>query len=606
MKLTFLGANHEVTGSCTLLEAAGQRYLIDCGMEQGKDIYENQPIPVAPGEIDGVLATHAHIDHTGLLPLLVRNGFRGKIYATKPTTELCDIMLRDSAHIQEFEAEWKNRKAKRAGDAPVEPMYTVQDAEAAMKLFIGVDYETKVELAPGLEIRFVDVGHLLGSSSIEIWVTENGSTTKLVFSGDIGNTNQPLIKDPAYITDADYVVMESTYGDRLHGPKPDYVAELSKILQRTFDRGGNVVIPSFAVGRTQELLYFIREIKEKGLVTGHGNFPVYIDSPLAIEATRIFQNTDEECYDTETRALLDANINPIQFPSFAVGRTQELLYFIREIKEKGLVTGHGNFPVYIDSPLAIEATRIFQNTDEECYDTETRALLDANINPIQFPGLRVSITSDESRMINADPVPKVIISASGMCEAGRIRHHLKHNLWRPECTILFVGYQAVGTLGRTLIDGATTVKLFGETIEVQADICQLTGLSGHADKDGLLRWVNSFEPKPKRVFIVHGNDEVEDIFAQTLKEQGFTASAPYNGEQWGIGAEGAVCIKEGNRVHIEHRLGESASRAATVFQRLVNAGKRLLRVIEHNEGGANKDLAKFADQINALCDKWDR
>ena len=221
MKLTFLGANHEVTGSCTLLEAAGQRYLIDCGMEQGKDIYENQPIPVAPGEIDGVLATHAHIDHTGLLPLLVRNGFRGKIYATKPTTELCDIMLRDSAHIQEFEAEWKNRKAKRAGDAPVEPMYTVQDAEAAMKLFIGVDYETKVELAPGLEIRFVDVGHLLGSSSIEIWVTENGSTTKLVFSGDIGNTNQPLIKDPAYITDADYVVMESTYGDRLHGPKPD-------------------------------------------------------------------------------------------------------------------------------------------------------------------------------------------------------------------------------------------------------------------------------------------------------------------------------------------------------------------------------------------------
>ena len=535
MKLTFLGANHEVTGSCTLLEAAGQRYLIDCGMEQGKDIYENQPIPVAPGEIDGVLATHAHIDHTGLLPLLVRNGFRGKIYATKPTTELCDIMLRDSAHIQEFEAEWKNRKAKRAGDAPVEPMYTVQDAEAAMKLFIGVDYETKVELAPGLEIRFVDVGHLLGSSSIEIWVTENGSTTKLVFSGDIGNTNQPLIKDPAYITDADYVVMEPTYGDRLHGPKPDYVAELSKILQRTFDRGGNVVIPSFAVGRTQELLYFIREIKEKGLVTGHGNFPVYIDSPLAIEATRIFQSTDEECYDTETRALLDANINPIQ-----------------------------------------------------------------------FPGLRVSITSDESRMINVDPVPKVILSASGMCEAGRIRHHLKHNLWRPECTILFVGYQAVGTLGRTLIDGATTVKLFGETIEVQADICQLTGLSGHADKDGLLRWVNSFEPKPKRVFIVHGNDEVEDIFAQTLKEQGFTASAPYNGEQWGIGAEGAVCIKEGNRVHIEHRLGESASRAATVFQRLVSAGKRLLRVIEHNEGGANKDLAKFADQINALCDKWDR
>ena len=338
MKLTFLGANHEVTGSCTLLEAAGQRYLIDCGMEQGKDMYENQPIPVAPGEIDSVLVTHAHIDHTGLLPLLVRNGFRGRIYATDPTVELCGIMLRDSAHIQEFEAEWKNRKGKRSGAEPVEPMYTIQDAEAAVRLFRGVEYGKKTELAPGLEIEFVDVGHLLGSSSIEIWVTENGTTTKLVFSGDIGNQNQPLIKDPTYLADADYVVMESTYGDRLHGPRPDYVGELTKILQRTFDRGGNVVIPSFAVGRTQELLYFIREIKEKGLVKGHGNFPVYIDSPLAIEATRIFKDTDPDCFDDETRALL----------------------------AKG-------------------------------------------IDPIQFPGLRVSVTSDESRMINADREPKVIL-----------------------------------------------------------------------------------------------------------------------------------------------------------------------------------------------------
>ena len=322
MKLTFLGANHEVTGSCTLLEAAGQRYLIDCGMEQGKDMYENQPIPVAPGEIDGVLITHAHIDHTGLLPLLVRNGFRGRIYATDPTVELCGIMLRDSAHIQEFEAEWKNRKGKRSGAEPVEPMYTIQDAEAAVRLFRGVEYGKKTELAPGLEIEFVDVGHLLGSSSIEIWVTENSTTTKLVFSGDIGNQNQPIIKDPTYLADADYVVMESTYGDRLHGPRPDYVGELTKILQRTFDRGGNVVIPSFAVGRTQELLYFIREIKEKGLVKGHGNFPVYIDSPLAIEATRIFKDTDPDCFDDETRALLAKGIDPIQFPGLRVSVTR--------------------------------------------------------------------------------------------------------------------------------------------------------------------------------------------------------------------------------------------------------------------------------------------
>ena len=535
MKVTFLGAAHEVTGSCTLLEAAGRRFLIDCGMEQGRDVYENQPIPVAPGEVDWVLATHAHIDHTGMLPLLVRNGFRGKIYATNPTVELCGIMLRDSAHIQEFEAEWKNRKAQRSGAELVEPMYTVQDAEAAMKLFVGVDYDKRIELAPGIEVRFVDVGHLLGSASIELWITEGDTTTKLVFSGDIGNLDQPIIKDPAYISEADYVFMESTYGDRLHGPRPDYVNELAKILQRTFDRGGNVVVPSFAVGRTQEMLYFLREIKEKGLVKGHGNFPVYIDSPLATEATRIFRDTDPDCFDAQTRALL----------------------------EKG-------------------------------------------IDPINVPGLRISVTSDDSRMINTDRTPKVILSASGMCEAGRIRHHLKHNLWRPECTILFVGYQAVGTLGRTLIDGAVNVKLFGETIDVQAEICQLTGLSGHADREGLLAWVNAFSPKPKRVFVIHGEDEVENIFAQTLTEQGFTACAPYNGEQWAIGAEGAVCLQEGSRVRLEHKPSEGASRAATVFQRLVSAGKRLLRVIEHNEGGANKDLAKFADQINALCDKWDR
>ena len=535
MKLTFLGANHEVTGSCTLLEAAGGRWLIDYGMEQGKDVYENQPLPYAPGELDGVLITHAHIDHTGLLPLLVRQGFRGKIYATRPTVALCGIMLRDSGHIQEFEAEWKNRKGQRAGAQPVEPLYTVQDAEAAMKQFVGVAYGRRTALAPGLEVCFTDAGHLLGSASIELWVTEGAETTKLVFSGDIGNLNQPLLRDPDYLSGADYVVMESTYGDRLHGPKPDYVAELTGILQRTFDRGGNVVIPSFAVGRTQELLYFIREIKEKGLVRGHADFPVYIDSPLAIEATRIFLDTD---------------------------------------------------PV--------------------CFDEETLALLDKGINPISFPGLRVSVTSEDSRAINTDTTPKVILSASGMCEAGRIRHHLKHNLWRPESTILFVGYQAVGTLGRTLVDGTDLVRLFGESIEVRAEICQLTGMSGHADRDGLLRWVNAFAPRPRRVFVVHGDDEVENRFAETLAGQGFVVSAPYNGEQWMLKPEGAVCLQEGSRARAERRPAESQSRAATVFQRLVNAGKRLMRVIEHNEGGANKDLARFADQINALCDKWDR
>ena len=316
MKLTFLGANHEVTGSCTLLETGGLHFLIDCGMEQGKDVYENQPLPVAPGEIDGVLLTHAHIDHSGHLPLLAKQGYRGKIYATRPTCRLCDIMLRDSAHIQESEAEWKNRKNARAGLPPVEPDYTVEDAETAVSLFVGVDYDKRVELAPGVEARFTDVGHLLGSASIELWVTEGEKTTKLVFSGDIGNLNQPILKDPTYLTEADYVIMESTYGDRSHPPRPDYIKE-----------------------------------------------------------------------------------------------------FMREIKEKNLVTGHGNFPVYIDSPLAIEATRIFRDTSENCFDADTRALLDAGIDPIAFPGLRVSITSDESRMINSDLTPKVILSASGMCDA---------------------------------------------------------------------------------------------------------------------------------------------------------------------------------------------
>ena len=535
MKLTFLGAAREVTGSCTLIEAGGHRFLVDCGMEQGKDVYPNADLPCAPGEIEAILLTHAHIDHSGRIPYLYKNGFRGPIYSTDATMDLCEIMLEDSAHIQEQEAEWKNRKAQRSGNELVEPDYTVEDAIAVMKQFVPQSYGKPLEVFPGITATFTDVGHLLGSASITLQVTENGESQTIVFSGDIGNLNQPIIKDPTYIQQADYVFMESTYGDRNHDPRPDYVAELAKILQRTFDRGGNMVVPSFAVGRTQEMLYFLREIKEKGLVKGHGNFPVYIDSPLATEATRIFRDTDPDCFDAQTRALL----------------------------EKG-------------------------------------------IDPINVPGLRISVTSDDSRMINTDRTPKVILSASGMCEAGRIRHHLKHNLWRPECTILFVGFQAVGTLGRTLIEGVDSVKLFGEAIEVKAEICQLTGMSGHADKDGLLRWVNAFTEKPRRVFVIHGEDEVENRFVDTLTDQGFTACAPYNGAQWAIGAEGAVCLQEGTKVRVEQRTGEGANRAATVFQRLLSAGKRLLRVIEHNEGGANKDLAKFADQINALCDKWDR
>ena len=534
MKLTFLGANHEVTGSCTLLEAAGQRILIDCGMEQGRDVFENVPLPLAPGDVDALLVTHAHIDHTGHIPLLVQQGYRGPIYATEATTALCDVMLRDSAHIQEFEAEWKNRKGQRSGAPLVVPLYTIEDAQNALKLFVPEPYGAAVEIAPGISIRFTDVGHLLGSASIEVWVTEEGRTEKIVFSGDIGNLDQPIIRDPQYLTEADYVVMESTYGDRTHGPKPDYIRELTEILQETFDRGGNVVIPSFAVGRTQEMLYFLREIKEKGLVRGHGDFPVYVDSPLAIETTHIFT---ENMYG--------------------------------------------------------------------CFDEKAMALVRQGVDPIRVPGLKLTVTSDESRLINSDRVPKVIISASGMCEAGRIRHHLKHNLWRPECTVLFVGYQAAGSLGRMLVDGATEVKLFGETIEVRAQIRQLTGMSGHADKNGLLRWIHAFAQKPRRVFIIHGEDAVEDAFAATLAEEGYTVAAPYNGAEWDLTAD--TCLHEGNKVRIAAREpGAAPGRANTVYQRLVEAGRRLMTVISHNQGGANKDLARFAAQIQSLCDKWDR
>jgi len=530
MQLTFLGATHEVTGSCFYLTACGKKIVIDCGMEQGPNYFENQEIPVAAGEVDYVLLTHAHIDHSGMLPLLCKNGFSGEIHSTDATADLCSVMLRDSAHIQEFEAEWRNRKAQRAGREPYVPIYTMDDAVAAIGLFVPHFYDQKFALCEGVEVRFTDVGHLLGSASIEIWVTEGDVTKKVVFSGDIGNLHQPIIRDPQYIADADYVVMESTYGDRSHGPRPDYISELSQIMQRTFDRGGNVVIPSFAVGRTQEMLYFLRQIKEERLVTGH------------------------------------------------------------------------DFSVYVDSPLAVEATNIFRENGAECYDDETRALIQKGINPISFAGLKVSVSAEESKAINFDASSKVILSASGMCDAGRIKHHLKHNLWRRESTILFVGYQAVGSLGRQILEGAETVKLFGEAIEVKAEIARLAGVSGHADKEGLLNWIGHFSPKPQRVFVVHGDDAVCEAFTAELTSRGFSAVAPYSGSSFDLATN--VCLVAKGPVPIKKDY--AARRAQSTFERLLAAGKRLLTVIEHNKGGTNKDLARFASQIDSLCDKWDR
>lgn len=538
MKLTFLGATHEVTGSCTYLEACGKRILIDCGMEQGPDEFENQEIPVSASDLDLVLLTHAHMDHSGKLPLLYQQGFRGPIYTTEATKDLCGIMLRDSAHIQMFEAEWKNRKGRRAGKEEVFPLYDMNDALGAIELLEGLPYDQKLSLANGIQVRFVDAGHLLGSASIEIWITEEEISRKLVFSGDIGNLNQPLLRDPHYISEADYVVMESTYGDRSHGDEaPDYVKELAEIIQRTFNRGGNVVIPSFAVGRTQEILYFIRKIKEDHLIKGHDDFEVYVDSPLAVEATSIFQK------------------------------------------------------------------HMWEDFDEEAMELVRRG-----INPIGFPGLRTAVTSEDSKEINADWKPKVILSASGMCEAGRIRHHLKHNLWRPECTILFVGYQAVGTLGRSLLDGnLTKVKLFGEEIEVHADICRMAGISGHADNRGLMAWIGAFQEKPVHVFVNHGDDTSAEVFAGRLRDElHLEADAPYSGAVYDLAL--GKWERQGEPVRIQKKepSAPKEARGNTAFARLWAAGQRLLTVIRHNEGGANKDLAKFTGQINSLCDKWDR
>ena len=549
MKLTFLGAAREVTGSRFLLQAAGKNIMVDYGMEQGVDLYENAKLPIQEKEIDCVLLTHAHCDHSGYLPLLAKRGFTGPVYTTAATADLCRIMLLDSAHIQESDAEYANKKAKRAGKKLVEPLYTTEDATTLCSQIIPLPYNLEKEIFPGVTIRMVDVGHLLGSASIEMKVTEEGQTRVLAFSGDIGNVNQPLLRDPEYLHHADYVVMESTYGDRLHSDvRPDYVKELTSILQETFDRGGNVVIPSFAVGRTQEMLYFIREIKQRGLVTGHDGFPVYVDSPLGIEATHVF------------------NENTL-----------------------------------------------------ECADEETMALIRSGVNPLTFENLRVSSTADESKLINDDTTPKVILSSSGMCDAGRIRHHLKHNLWRPESTVLFVGYQSVGTLGRSLVDGAREVKLFGEKIAVQAQIRTLAGISGHADQAGLIRWISEFEEKPEKVFVVHGDDEVAALFAQKLQQElGLDACAPYNGEVWELAP--AQLVQEGNTKRLKKISSQAAaldavpkkqppapkkaSKSNSSYANLVLVGEQIQQLIASMENSGVRTQDKLAKLLRGVLKKY--
>ena len=467
MKITFLGAAHQVTGSRTLVEwLPGRFFLVDCGMEQGENDFEMAETPVNAAQIEYVFLTHAHIDHTGMLPLLVREGFRGTVYATYETVSLCSIMLSDSAQIQESDAAYETKKNLRAGREEVRPLYTAEDVKETMKLFRPCAYGELVMVDEGLSVRFSDAGHLLGSSFIQFMLEENGISRKLICSGDVGNLNQPIIRDPQPPADTDYLLIESTYGTRNHDHAKDPIPFLTDVLRTTFTRGGSVLIPSFAVGRTQELLYFFREIKQRRLI-----------------------------------------------PDFQ------------------------DFPVYVDSPLANEATAVFLQCSPDCLDEETLEVMQEGINPIWFDGLNTTVSADESKALNTNTTPKVIIASGGMCEGGRIRHHLKHNLWNKNNTVLFAGYQAAGTLGRIIYDGAKSVKIFGEEIEVGAEIRLLEGISGHADQNGLLSWIRSGSGKPSYVFVNHGDDDSCTAFSKLLEEQlGLRAAAPYSGSEFDLAA----------------------------------------------------------------------
>ena len=474
MNITFLGAAKTVTGSNFLVEAAGKKFLVDCGMYQGKATLEmenSEEFLYNVSEIDFMLLTHAHIDHSGRIPKLYNEGYRGPIYAHRATVDLCSIMLPDSGHIQETEVEWKNRKRLRAGLEPLPPLYTAEEAEKCLEIFKPVEYDTIVDVADNIQVRYNNAGHMLGSSIIEIWVTENGKTEKIVFTGDLGNNDIPLLDSPTMIEDADYLVMESTYGSRLHMRNDDKAKIFLDVVSETLDHGGRVVIPSFAVGRTQEILYEIDKIKDS--------------------------HKDDEEFQRKYQQLMKT-------------------------------------PVFVDSPLAISATEVFKkNTD--LFEEEVQEKLKHGDHPLEFPGLQFTRTADESKALNETYYPSIIISASGMCDIGRIKHHLKHNLWNPSSTILFVGYQAPGTLGRSIVDGADKVKIFGEEISVNARIEYIEGYSGHADQEWLLNFVYSFIKKPKHIFLVHGEEESEEVLKGLIeKNTQIPVTIPSFGEKYEV------------------------------------------------------------------------
>ena len=493
MKITFLGAAKTVTGSCYYIETNSCRFLVDCGMFQGNSVVEahnQEAFPFNPAELDFVLLTHAHIDHSGRIPKLFVDGFKGQIFATKATSELCAIMLPDSGHIQEFENEWVNRKRERAGLPAIKPMYTYLEALDCIKLFKSVRYNEVVKPNSGIKVRFNDAGHILGSSIIEMWIEENGEEVKIVFSGDLGNRDIPILRDPTIIDSADYLFIESTYGNRVHMNVENKIDRFVEIINSTIEKGGNIVIPSFAVGRTQEIIY--------DLFKQHERYGERLNKMMKI-------------------------------------------------------------PVYVDSPLAVSATKVFRN-NLDCFDEEARSYIQNGDNPLDFPGLQFTQSADESKALNESKESMIVISASGMCDAGRIKHHLKHNLWRKESSVVFVGFQAEGTLGRRLVDGAKKVRIFGEEITVNARIEMIEGFSGHADKDGLISWMSEFKRKPQKVFIVHGEENVMIEFAELIHAKlGIETIIPDRGQSFTVSLKG-VFGAEKRKVEVQSKEGYSFKR----------------------------------------------
>jgi len=525
MRISFLGATRTVTGSFFVIDTGSTRFAVDCGLFQGpKEIKERnyKEFVVDPGSIDFLILTHAHIDHIGLVPKLCKHGFKGPIFCSKPTQELASILLPDSAYIQESEVERKNRKLKRAGKLLIEPIYTVNDALESMKQFRYLQQDEIIELAPEVKIRLRDAGHILGSSIVEMWVKEEGKTIKIVFTGDLGNSNQPIIKDPTLIEDADYIIMESTYGNRLHKGTHNRLEQLQQVIKETMAKGGNLIIPAFAVERTQDMLY---------------------------DLYQLYQNGE-----------LDPDID-----------------------------------IYIDSPLAIAATQIFEK-HIEYYDYEASQILANGEHPLRLPNLKVALTQEESVRLNSVQSNAIIISASGMCDAGRIKHHLKHNLWRPECTVLFVGYQAQGTLGRQIVDGEKLVRIHGEQVAVKADIRSIEAYSAHADQAGLLNWLKHFVKAPKGIFLVHGEEEGQQALADYIRRE---IRVPVHIPDW----MDEFVLSPGERVHPQTELmGDEISKALLAEQMYLELRTTLHNLFKENWQDNNYDelIEKMKKVQNAL------